>query len=294
MAAPAAPLAPVGFEALASLALILGFVVAWGLRRVWAASIGWLFVEMADLLDQIRLPHLVGGGHLFGSVSAFLRSVDKNVQHALSVAAMRCENGAAWLFNQAWQTLLWTARELADLAHSVERAIGNYSVTVVRPAIRVLDRKATARINALEAGAVRARHATAALITSKVAALEHRLARAIAIPAHAIAGVIPRVGRLERRASAQSHRLTKLEKATVGIGAAALVLTALKRLGLGWLRCSNVTRAGKAVCGVNPNLLESVLLDVAVLTIALDLRAFTRELQSVTGEAAHLIRSQIR
>jgi hypothetical protein len=132
------------------------------------------------------------------------------------------------------------------------------------------------------------------LIRRQIVALGHRITHAVAIPAHAIAGALPRVGRLERRVEAQSHRLTKLEKTAVGVGAATLVLTALKRLGLGWLRCSNVTRAGKAVCGINPNLLESVLLDVAVLTVALDLRAFTRELQSVTGEAAHLIRRQIK
>ena len=294
MSAVAAPEVPALGALLASMAAALAWVAALGLLTVWRRSLGKMMLYVADQLDRASVSVFHRTVHLFGPISKWLRWTASTVDHYLAEAVIWSERSASVMFRFFLAINLWMAREIADLATDTWHALASVNTTIVRPAVRVLDQKAVARIRALEHSAATTKGALVALITRKVAAAEHRLAGAIAIPAHAIAGVIPRVGRLERRASAQSHRLTKLEKATVGIGAAALVLTALKRLGLGWLRCSNVTRAGKAVCGINPNLLESVLLDVAVLTIALDLRAFTRELQSVTGEAAHLIRSQIK
>jgi hypothetical protein len=294
MPGPEVVLVPAEFEGIATLALILTWVVAWGLRIIWAATIGWVFVSLAGQLDRVRLPRIVGGGHLFGSVSAFLRSVDRNVRHALAYAALRSENAVAWLINKMWFQLLWMARELSALAHATEHALSTITVTGVEKALKVTAATLGRRLLAVTGVLSVLNLVAIPLIRRQIVALGHRITHAVAIPAHAIAGALPRIGRLERRAESQAHRLTKLEKATVGIGTAAFGLALLRRLGLGWLKCDRVGRAGKAVCGMNPNLLESLLVDVAVLTIALDLRAFTRELQSVTGEAAHLIRSQIR
>jgi hypothetical protein len=150
----------------------------------------------------------------------------------------------------------------------------------------VLDQKAVARIRALEHSAVTTQGALVALITRKVAAAEHRLAGAIAIPAHAIAGVLPRVGRLERRAEAQAARLTKVEKATVGIGTAALVLTALNRLKLGWLLCPALLRMGrKHGCG-GFHFLEALLAPAFEALLILDLCQYAQVAQKIAREAA--------
>ena len=103
--------------------------------------------------------------------------------------------------------------------------------------------------------------------------------------------VLPaRIGYTARQLRHIGSRVSRLEKVTAGLGAAALVATALKRLGLGWLRCAKVTRTGKAICGMDGNLLESLLIDAAAVTVAFDIVAFAKELQGITGEAAHLIR----
>jgi hypothetical protein len=88
---------------------------------------------------------------------------------------------------------------------------------------------------------------------------------------------------------AAKHELAKLMWAVPFAGLLTFGLALLKRLGLSWLRCPRVGKVGKTVCTMNPGLLESLLLDAALLTVAFNLEDFARELQSVTEDAAGLI-----
>src|SRR5262249_57235162 len=54
-------------------------------------------------------------------------------------------------------------------------------------------------------------------------------------------------------------KVRHLDKITTGVLASALVMTALGRLGMGWLRCSNWNRIGRAGCRIPFNLLEDLL-----------------------------------
>src|SRR6185437_6165327 len=55
------------------------------------------------------------------------------------------------------------------------------------------------------------------------------------------------------------RRLRSLEKRIGVTAGAAIVAAALARLGLGWIRCANVKRVGKAVCGFDRNWLNTIL-----------------------------------
>jgi hypothetical protein len=89
-------------------------------------------------------------------------------------------------------------------------------------------------------------------------------------------------------------RLKKAEKALAVGASAALVLTALKRMGLGWLRCSNVTKTGKRLCGLDSGLLDALLIGTTLFVGGISLREFAKELEAVTEEAAGLIHGFIR
>lgn len=108
-------------------------------------------------------------------------------------------------------------------------------------------------------------------VRAQVAALRHMV----------IHGVFPRIGALEReldhvlehdvaalraRTKAIEHDLAKVFKwirthpeALATAAFTGAVAVALRRLGLGWLRCRNVRRLGKAACGLPVGLIEDVL-----------------------------------
>lgn len=128
---------------------------------------------------------------------------------------------------------------------------------------------------------------------ARLRALERRIAHAATATAGAIAKPFPRIGALERKVAAQGKRLTRLEKAAlaaVGVGSVAL---ALGRLGLGWLRCNNVKRTGKRVCGMNPDLLDGLLASTLLLTGAISIRTLARELREPTDIAASALGSLV-
>jgi hypothetical protein len=147
-------------------------------------------------------------------------------------------------------------------------------------------------------------HAVAAfvhVVVNKAIYAERRFVRssiaALRAAVHQTAIALPRIGAkadhwggiTAKQVRRLDRRLTKLEKLTAGLGVAALTWTALKRLGLGWLRCTRVRKVGNAVCGMSPSLVESLLFDVATLTVAFNIRTFAQEMQAVVEDGADLI-----
>jgi hypothetical protein len=274
--AAAAPEVVALSEAVAAAGLFIAWAVCFGVLWVYRRSLKRVIVGFAQLIDVSVL-----GRHPLGGVSNWLEAQAKNIDHLLAEGVTASERGAVVLFKLFLNTQLWIAREIADLStdtwhairgvehatvtkvtkvvtHTVVKPIRT-TVTIVKGTSATVTRQITARAKALEARVVR---------------LEHALG-------HAVASPFPRIGHLEREIANQGKRLKTAEK--------ALVLTALKRMGLGWLRCSNVTKTGKAVCGMDARLLESLLFDALALTVAFNLRTFAEELQDVTKEAADLI-----
>lgn len=143
-------------------------------------------------------------------------------------------------------------------------------------------------------------------IIEKVTRVEKITVHQAAATATAAAGwvTLPRIGSLERDIAGLRGRAKTIEEelgnavdllkanaaklaAVTGIAA---VTAALLRLGLGWIKCRNVGDAGKRICGMNPNLLESLLADTLVIASTVSLVEFARELVPVTEAAIDPIR----
>lgn len=146
---------------------------------------------------------------------------------------------------------------------------------------------------------------TAALALHRVAAIEEQVRHGIGadvLPrvkviertnvitrARTIPGVIGRVGRLDRDLSRLwkwSHRHAAVAGSVAFAGAVAW---ALSRLGASWIRCSNWKRAGKQVCGMDANLLESLLVDTLAIVGTLSLVELAKELQPIVDAEARVI-----
>lgn len=131
----------------------------------------------------------------------------------------------------------------------------------------------------------------------KVAA--HAAAQAAAIPADV---VLPRdLAPIRERVRAVEDELAELWKrargiaipSIAGIGLGALAF-ALGRLGIGWARCSNVGKVGRRICGMDSNLLESLLLDTLAIVGTVSLVEFIRDAQAIEDVALDALSGFIR
>jgi hypothetical protein len=113
---------------------------------------------------------------------------------------------------------------------------------------------------------------------------------------HALTVAIPRALPIPQAPTIPNiwKRLRALEKKlAVPIGIAA-VATALARLGVGWLRCNNVRKVGRSMCGLDTNLLDSLLLDALAIFSVVSVVEFAKELQAIEGEAVGILGRLIR
>jgi hypothetical protein len=136
-------------------------------------------------------------------------------------------------------------------------------------------------------------HEVTHTVTRTVTRIVGATAGALALPGYVI-HLPGRVGRLERDWSGLKARLRRLEHAAGATGAVALFVAALSRLGLHWLRCRNVSKVGRAVCGTDTGLLTSLLGDALLIASAVSVVEFARELLAIEDEALVIAHRIIR
>lgn len=90
------------------------------------------------------------------------------------------------------------------------------------------------------------------------------------------------------------RRLKRLERLTAAGVAAGAVALALGRLGLGWIRCRNVTKAGKRLCGMDTALLDELLLGTVAIIGAASVVEFAKGLQAIEDEAIAVMGKLVR
>lgn len=113
---------------------------------------------------------------------------------------------------------------------------------------------------------------------------------------HALTAVIPRALPIPHVPTFPNiwKRLRALErKLATPVGIAA-VIAALGRLGLGWIRCNNVRRVGKSVCGFDSNLLDTLLLDGLAIFGAVSVVEFANGLRAIEDEAIGIMGKLVR
>lgn len=175
---------------------------------------------------------------------------------------------------------LWLA--IDAIWSKLDDAFGGTHVTKITnritQSVTVVKKVATARIKALE---------------HDVAVLKSRVAHSVAVGVGAVAMPFPRIGNLERTVKAQGRALRRLGKRTLAPAAIVAAALAVPKLGLGWLRCRNVKRTGKAICGLDADTLTALLAGTLILTEQISLAALARELQGPTRLVESAMRTLI-
>jgi hypothetical protein len=166
-----------------------------------------------------------------------------------------------------------TYTALRRLAHAIHVGVpAQIRDQIVRPLVARLERTL---------GQVRAQ---AHLLAHRLDVAGARVAHlAHALP-HEIALVGERVGITAKQLRREARRLSRLEKATVGLGAVALVAAALGRLGLGWLRCPSLLRMGRKMGCAGFGWLEGFFATAFEALVVLDLCRFALAAQRLAKE----------
>lgn len=279
-----APLAPAAGLGAGALITILAWLICFTLAYIWRRSFGAMLQWLADEIDRVHLPAIAGGGHIFGAVSRAFRSADNAVEGALVYAANATEHAAVWLFHEATALFDQMGRELGGLAYDVSRW-GSHLIHATIPrevstgtrllwhSLRVATARATAAIRT-EA------HAWRAGVHKLTVAVEHQYD----VFGRKLSRIGTRVGRIERSAQAEAARIANLEKRLGAAAFAGLVVAALARLGLGWLRCPSFMRLGRRIgCG-GFALLEDLLFGVVEGFAVVDLCRFAGLVTAVAEE----------
>lgn len=108
------------------------------------------------------------------------------------------------------------------------------------------------------------------------------------------AGTRARTAEAEHGLGATRHRVGGLEKALAGAGAAALTVTALARVGVDWLTCSNVRAFNKRLCRTDPRALENLLAGTLAVFGTISILEFAKELQAIVDVETAAIHRLIR
>jgi hypothetical protein len=146
---PAAP-AAVGLAlAVAGLLAFTAFLIATGMGKLYAETLGAFIRWLASRIDvNLHIPHF--GGHPFRSLSHGLYAADTQIRNAFAAAALRFESAASWCFTTAGNTIVWMARETADLAHEVWGAVQHTTVAAIPNALRRAEAVTLARLRGID------------------------------------------------------------------------------------------------------------------------------------------------
>jgi hypothetical protein len=272
MVGAALPLAPVILESAGAIFVLLAWAVALGLLAVYRDTLGWIVLKVADKIEGVGISTRIGSIHPLDPLADVLRWADGQVRDLLGVAVENTERAATALFHMVTQQLSAIGDTIGGLAYDASHALDR-TITVTIP--RAVGRAEARGARAL--GKVRTvALATAATIAVELPRLRHRVANG------------------ERLAHRLGRRVKSLERHFAPAAFATLVVAALARLGLGVLRCPRFLKAARRTCGMDPALLESMLLDTTLILGAISLVEFAHELQSVVEPVESGIRHLIR
>lgn len=286
----AVPAAVAAGEGAASLFTLLLWGIALALLVIWRHTFGALFVWVANELDRAAVHAFGGTIHFLGPVSSALRQGNHAIEVALSETATGAEHATLYLFNHAVHLLVLTGHTIWQLGYRMGEALQGMVHDTIPRIVSVSTHALAVQIHRLgrveSAFELRVAHR----ITRQVAVLDAELSHDFGRARHGIDVLRRDLTRAEHEVGHLTGRLSRVEK-LLGVAAfAGLLVRALERLGLKWLRCGNVTKAGRRVCGMDPSLLDSLLLDTLVVAGALSLVEFAKEVQGIEQEVATGVR----
>jgi hypothetical protein len=289
-----------------ALAAFAACCVMIALAFAYKQTLGALLVNLAALLASVAIPTgLFGRVHPLRFAADALNALDNAILATLGAGI----KGTEWAYHKmlhyqayVWQELSATVADLArETWHSFDTLTHTTVPRQIEQAIAAARGDATAAVRTLRNDLAAAEHTITtdvARLTRDAAAadravttrLRHAEATAEGAATAAIAATLPRVRTVEKELGQVGDRLRRIARTLTPAGVAALVLSALGALGLGWVRCGNVKDVGKAACRMDRGLLDALLADTALILGTVSLVEFAHGMQGLTAELEHDVR----
>jgi hypothetical protein len=307
-------LAPAAPEAGLSVGLVLlaaACVFLLALNKVYKFTLGALLSTMADMVDS--LPHVTILGHHvppWNALANGITQLDNYVLEAIGVGIQETEKGLHALVGAMTWLLQETADQVAGLAEDTYRGFNNvkrylipsllgaalspivkeiahlgartktiilHPTTIVHKTVAVIQ----PGLKALE-GKVSALEAKVAAVGAAAPTIIHEVAPPVALPKPA---AIP--GDIYRGLDSLWKESKRVAKVLTPAGIVGLVAgSVLARMGLSWLKCGNVGKVGKRVCGLNTQILDSLLAGLIAVFGTIGIVVFAEDIQKVMGTFA--------
>lgn len=278
------------------LALFVAYLISYMLLTGYRFTLGALLQAIVHVADSVNLL----GWHPFRALGELAENIDQWINAALSDAVLATERAWRAVLHATGYLIYEMAKGLRDLAqgtysaisHAVERTIPRLIHDLTMPLwgavhslshqLAYLWRVVTSLSHELEHLAGRAIPETKIIVKRYVAPAVK--AATVTLP-HEIIGAVPRLGNLDRVLHGIDETLKDtLKKVSPAALAAVFVGSVLSITGLSWLRCGNVGRAGKAICGLNANVLEGLLAGLLSIFGTIGIVAFAKDVQGVVSE----------
>lgn len=288
-------------EAAAYLTLVAIALLAYATLQGYRFTVRPLIVGMANIVRAfavtVPLVGRVGPGPWMADQ---LHNLDRIITSSLGFAITRSEAGAVALFNGSAELFKWMASEIAGLAHDTLHAFQAQAAHTGALTLKAVNRLIHASTAALDNRLTRTFgiqvHGLAVRLThlgSQTIALEHDLAHWRGFTAKQLRAALRQLARLGPWAAYATVAalgvaiLRKLHLSWLRShrSAAGLVAAGLATLGLSFIRCDRVGRAGRGVCGMDDDLLQGLLDGALLLAGTVSLVEFIREAQAVEDEA---------
>lgn len=297
---------------MAAAVVLLGLVV---LVMAYAALVGYrinlkpALVAFADWLDSLKINGWFFSLKPFAAIAGVIRTAVNAIEDGLEWLVRQFEPPVVWVWSQLSATIEGAAGEVAALAEQTADTFWRFANQTIPRYVAVALSPTVGLINGAVAAFRFTRDHVIPALTKTVGVLEkaslaqwdlwrrgidrvsRETGKAITAEGQAWRSGVQTIYRTTR---GQAGRLSNVEKLTVGAGAAFMVGTALRRLGLGWARCTNIGKYGRAVCRTDFDLLEDMILGTIAIVGTVSLVETAKDLQGITEGAVDFTRSLIR
>ncbi len=247
--------------------LTLGFIFTFAWCWVFDKGFRLLFAPLMNKVAGIGF----GGFHGIGAVHpfSFLHTIVTNVENWTARGMQASERGITYSLSQLIDTFglffgvpLAIALALYELAQFAAHQIGKAVTRVEHTTVIKKIGTATKVITSVTAQQFH-------VLANRITRAEHAIAHLTTAIAHGVAHLPARVGLTSKQIRRMERSLARVEKATVGAGAVALVGAVALRLGFKWFKCQSFRKVGKRLnCG------SWAFLD-SLLSLAIDLLLIT-------------------
>lgn len=308
-AAPVAPLLPpltVMVSCLVALALVLlARQIVSAFFQVGESLVGWVpwlggkAKKSLHVIEQRLVSYLSGvilglEGQVASSWHSLARLSEDLARSTLHAAQAA---GHVWWYVTSKYSLPaivarleWAALKQAGLAaknHLTTTQIVRITKVITHPVAGPIGGAITAKAKPIRAEVARLSH----IVLPRLEAIEGTLGHVIP---QDIAELRARVRAGERRVGRLWDRIRANERKIVGIGAVAIVSTALAKLGGSWIRCNNWRKLGRAGCRMDSTLIDLLLLETVAIVGTISIEELARELVGITDEVADAVGAFIR